>query len=94
MSFKLILLSVYTLSNLTNAKSPIMVIKIPNNPIPEGKLACKNRISPPKAKNTSPDCVASTMTSFEALSALLLAYKNNEVAITPENSAMIATFII
>ena len=78
-------------SVLTKAIKPIIVIKIPSIDIPSGNNAFKKMISPSKAKKTSPDCVASIITNLFEVFAKLLAYKNKDVAITPDNKEIIAT---
>lgn len=75
------------------AINPMKVIKIPAIPIEFGNSAPRKRTSPARAKITSLHWVASTAATFVGVSALPLACKNKEVAITPDNRATNAVFI-
>ena len=76
-----------------NPINPMPVMIIPAIPTPLGSAAPKNTTSPARANTTSLHWVASTAASFAGVSAFPLAYKNREVATTPDNRATRAVFI-
>ena len=77
-----------------NKNNPIIIKERPIIEIRFKEVLPKNIIPPSKAKATSLACVESIAAiSFEFF-AIFLAYKNIDVARTPESSATSAVFII